>query len=234
MGSEELSLIKARLESEAAKNPQDPPTLWDPAQPWSAVFLRAATEDTYWNTHVINPANRWLAKGRPGSAESAAPDAAAARGIVPDGSSPLKDKKHSRKRRKRSRSSSSSRTDVALEAEEEETDRLGEEESSRPESFEGRRGIHEFVFIGRGSRGPSGEDDRPGSQAGRGCLGPVLLFLQQIKEIIFQLCGKVRMRRSRIRKNLSVFLVLMPYLQEVGHVIGRLSLPSMSLRFWTN
>ena len=47
MRPEELSLIKARLESEASKNPSDPPTPWDPAAPWSAVFLRAATEDGY-------------------------------------------------------------------------------------------------------------------------------------------------------------------------------------------
>ena len=59
MRSEELITMKAKLASEATKNPQDPPTLWHPAQPWSAVFRRAASDDSYWNTHVINPANRW-------------------------------------------------------------------------------------------------------------------------------------------------------------------------------
>ena len=85
MRAEELPLILERLQDAAATNQQSPPRLWDTNLPWSAVFLEASENRAYWEEHVIIPANRWIARGCPGAAESNAPDLQLARALLPGG-----------------------------------------------------------------------------------------------------------------------------------------------------
>ncbi len=83
MRAEEMELTRAKLQQQATAG--NPPTLWDPASPWSAVFFFAATDDAFWRTHVLDPANLWVARGKPGSSRRVLPDAAAAEGHLPGG-----------------------------------------------------------------------------------------------------------------------------------------------------
>ena len=111
MRAEEMEIVRAKLHQRALAG--NPPTLWDAHAPWSAVFFFAATDETYWRQHVIDPANLWIARGRPGASTKALPDAAAAEGHLPGGA----DLYHGapdlgqapKGRQKRGRSSSSSR-----------------------------------------------------------------------------------------------------------------------------
>ena len=95
MRAEELPLILERIHDLLAAQPQALPRLWNPNAPWSAVILSASeggvvgdiagAPKDYWEEHVIIPANRWLARGCPGAAESSAPDLQLARSLLPGG-----------------------------------------------------------------------------------------------------------------------------------------------------
>ena len=85
MRAEELEARRSQLLARATRYPLDPPKLWDAAAPWSAVFLDVAEDEDFWREHVVDPANLWIGRGRPGSSRAALPDAWAAKGHLPGG-----------------------------------------------------------------------------------------------------------------------------------------------------
>jgi len=69
--AERLEKTRRKLTIEAAQNRQIPRD-WDPARPWSCVFMQLAADMEFWAERVHHPAAAWTAAGGRGAPTVAA------------------------------------------------------------------------------------------------------------------------------------------------------------------
>ena len=85
--SEHLLRLKVVTEMEIAQGTKAP-LMWDPGNPWEALFRRLIKDTEFWTEQVHTPANAWLAHESKGRLLT--PAEALAESSVPGGSSALK------------------------------------------------------------------------------------------------------------------------------------------------
>jgi len=107
MRGEHFPRILRRLR-ELARN-GTPAPLWSATEPWSAVFLAAIGDDSYWDQYVRHPAAAWVARGSTGQASTV--EDMLIRGLVPGGAAALMVPEE----RRTSVSSGASQSQLALE-----------------------------------------------------------------------------------------------------------------------